>query len=258
MSKQPQQPAVTGTGQTRGHTSASPRYCASASPRENSYPVMQRPRSPAFARTTAWLARPQLMHCMSFRMPGSYTRSPDSATTSALTSFPGFANRAASFRTVRQAARKRCLPGLRYARYYLRGVAAAGMHNLVIAQTNFPSLSSREYQPHCSLTASTSISPRPCSASSPASVRTSVRTGGRGLASHTRIRICAESDSSHSRTAETRPASREALIAFVISSVTRSSALSPRFPIPHSHSTCLACRRAQGTALTRAPSSRKS
>ena len=53
------------------------------------------------------------------------------------------------------------------------------MHNLVIAQTNFPSPSSREYQPHCSLTASTSISPRPCSASSPASVR----TGGRGLAS---------------------------------------------------------------------------
>ena len=125
MSKQPQQPAVTGTGQTRGHTSASPRCCASASPRENSYPVMQRPRSPAFARTTAWPARPQLMPCMSFRMPGSYTRSPDSATTSALTSFPGFANRAASFRTVSQAARKRCLPGLRYARYYLRGVAAA-------------------------------------------------------------------------------------------------------------------------------------
>ena len=40
----------------------------------------------------------------------------DSATTSALTSFPGFANRAASFRTVSQAATKRCLPELRYAR----------------------------------------------------------------------------------------------------------------------------------------------
>ena len=91
-SKQPQQPAVTGTGQTRGHTSASPRCWPSASPRENSYPVMQRPRSPACARTTAWPARPRHMHCMCFRMPGSCTGSPDSATTSALTSFPGFAD----------------------------------------------------------------------------------------------------------------------------------------------------------------------
>ncbi len=49
---------------------------------------------------------------------------PDSATTSALSSFPSFANRAASFRTVSQAARKRRLPGPPYARYYLRGVAA--------------------------------------------------------------------------------------------------------------------------------------
>ena len=65
------------------------------------------------------------MHCMSFKMPGSYTGSPDWATTSAMTSFPGFANRATSFQTVSQAARKRCLAGLRYARYYLRGVAAA-------------------------------------------------------------------------------------------------------------------------------------
>ena len=201
------------------------------------------------------VARQTAAHALHvLQMPGSCTGSPDSATTSAMTSFPSFAHRATSFGTVSQAARKRCLPGLRYARYYLRGWLPPGMHNLAIAQTNFPSLSSREYQPHCSLTASTSISPRPCSASSLASVR----TGGRGLASHTRIRICAESDSSHSRTAETRPASREALTAFVISSVTRSSALSPRFPIPHSHSTCLACSRAQGTALTRAPSSRKS
>src|SRR5271166_6338815 len=38
MSEQPQQPAVTGTGQTRGHTSASPRYCASASPRRELAP----------------------------------------------------------------------------------------------------------------------------------------------------------------------------------------------------------------------------
>jgi DNA-binding transcriptional MocR family regulator len=52
---------------------------------------------------------------------GLVYRSPDSATTSALTSFPGFANRAASLRTVSQAARKRCLPELRYARCYLRG-----------------------------------------------------------------------------------------------------------------------------------------
>ena len=43
MSNQPQQPAVTGTGRTRGHTSASPRCCASASPRENSYPARQTP-----------------------------------------------------------------------------------------------------------------------------------------------------------------------------------------------------------------------
>ena len=136
----------------------------------------------------------------------------------------------------------------------LVGMALPEKHNLAIAQTNFPSPSSREYQPHCSLTASTSISPRPCSASSVAPIR----TGGCGLASHTRIRICAESDSSHSRTAETRVISRETLTAFVISSVTRSSVLSPRFPIPHSHSTCLACSRAQGIALTRAPSSRKS
>ena len=73
----------------------------------------------------AWPARPQLTPCGSFRMPGSYTRSQDSATTSAMTSFRSFANRAAGFRTVSQAARKRSLPGLRYARYYLRGVAAS-------------------------------------------------------------------------------------------------------------------------------------
>ena len=90
------------------------RYGCAKRPWSNSYPVMQRPRSPACGRTTAWPARRQLMHCMSFRMPGSYTGSPDSATTSALTSFPSFANRAASFRTVSQAATTRCLPGLRY------------------------------------------------------------------------------------------------------------------------------------------------
>ena len=56
---------------------------------------------------------------------GLVYRVPDSATASALTSCPGFANRAASFGTVSRAARKRCLPGLHYSRCYLRGVAAA-------------------------------------------------------------------------------------------------------------------------------------
>lgn len=51
------------------------------------------------------------------------------------------------------------------------------MHNLTIAQTNFPL--PRAYQPHCPLTAFTIFSLRPCSASSV----TSVRTGGCGLAS---------------------------------------------------------------------------
>ena len=139
-------------------------------------------------------------------------------------------------------------------RYYRRGMTIARQHNLTIAQTNFPSPSSEEDQPHCSLTASTSSRPRPCSASSV----TPFRTGGCGLASHTRMRICVESDRSHSCTEETRVVSREALTAFVISSATRSSVVSPRCPTPHSHSTCLACSRAQGTALTRAPSSRKS
>ena len=60
------------------------------------------------------------------------------------------------------------------------------MHNLVIAQTNFPSLSSREYRPHRSLTASTSISPRPHSASSLASVR----TGGAADRADGRINPC--------------------------------------------------------------------
>ena len=41
----------------------------------------------------AWPARPQLTPCMSFRMAGSYTRSPDWATTSAMTSFRSVAPR---------------------------------------------------------------------------------------------------------------------------------------------------------------------
>ncbi len=99
MSKQPQQPAVTGTGPTRGHTCASPRYCVSASPRETWHPARQRPRSPAHAQITAWPARPQLTPCMSFRMPGSYTGSPDSATTSATTDLPIWHARRMFYRT---------------------------------------------------------------------------------------------------------------------------------------------------------------
>jgi hypothetical protein len=88
VSTQPLQPAVTGTRQTRGRTSISPRCWLSASPRESWYRARQRPRLPACAQTTAWPARPRLMHSMSFRTPGSSTGSPDWATTSAVTSLP--------------------------------------------------------------------------------------------------------------------------------------------------------------------------
>src|ERR1039457_893904 len=83
------------------------------------------------------------------------------------------------------------------------------------------------------------------------------RTGESGLASQTRTRTCALSDSSHRRTGAVCPVVRDACIALVISSDTTSSVLSVSAASPHSHSSCRACRRAHGTAPGSAPNSRK-
>jgi len=125
------------------------------------------------------------------------------------------------------------------------------------AQTNLPCCSpsiawSAEYQAHCWLTASTSSRPRPFSASP----WVLMRTGGSGLASQTSTAIRIRSESTHSRIAACAIA-RAAFTAFVTNSETTSSVLSARLARPHSWATYLACSRADGTAPSSAPSSRK-
>src|ERR1022692_2537988 len=101
---------------------------------------------------------------------------------------------------------------------------------------------------------STSSSPRPLSASS----LMLIRAGGCGLASQTRISTRVLSVSSHSRTGVICSIARDACIALVTSSETRSSVLSLKRVSPHSQTNCRACSRAQGTAPGSAPSSMKS
>lgn len=119
--------------------------------------------------------------------------------------------------------------------------------------TTFPPIPAGTYQPHRSLIASMRSSPRPCSESS----AISNRLGGFELASHTRMRAFALSDSSHIRTIGGGVVDRDAWTALVKSSETNSSALSLSPVSPHSHRTCLACSRAQDTAPGNAPSSRQ-
>ena len=119
-------------------------------------------------------------------------------------------------------------------------------------QTIFPPVSGVAPQSHRWLSASTRTSPRPVS-SSPASMG----TGGCELASHTRIRTWARSESRRSRTGNICSRDWDACTALVTSSETSSSTSSRSAVSPHSHSTCRACSRAQGTAPGSAPSSRK-
>ncbi len=90
------------------------------------------------------------------------------------------------------------------------------------AQTIFPVASATSYQPHRWLMASTSTNPRPLSVSSDGSMR----SGGLGLASPTRIRTSRLFQVSHSLTGHGQPSSAaDASMAFVTSSLVISSTL---------------------------------
>lgn len=116
-----------------------------------------------------------------------------------------------------------------------------------IARTTLPSV--RGYQSQATLMASTRTSPRPLSSVSAGRAA----RGGLGLALCTWITRCSRSESNTNRTGRWVPATRDAWIALVTSSETRSSAGSVKWARFHSRSTSLACSRAHGLRLAVGP-----